>query len=39
MSNWSVAPKIDAALFKFTAPEDAKKVDFLRMDAGHTSMR
>jgi len=38
MSNWSVEPKLKDALFKFKAPKDAKKIDFLRMDDGHTSM-
>jgi hypothetical protein len=39
MSNWKVAPKLDEKLFRFKAPQDAKKVDFIRMDTGHTSMR
>jgi len=39
MSNWSVEPKIKDALFKFKVPKGAKKIDFLGMDSGHTSMQ
>ena len=38
MSNWNVAPDLEDAAFKFKAPKCAEKIDFLRMDAGHTSM-
>jgi hypothetical protein len=38
MSDWSVEPKLKDALFKFKAPKDATKIDFLRMDDGQTSM-
>ena len=33
MSNWN------DALFNFSAPKGAKKIDFIRIDAGHTSSR
>ena len=39
MSDWDIAPDLEKASFKFTAPDDAKKVDFLRLDSGHTSLR
>ena len=38
MSNWNVKPKLDDDFFKFTAPKGAKKVEFLRLDTGHTSL-
>jgi hypothetical protein len=39
ISNWNVAPKPDDALFRFSAPEGAKKIDFIRKNAGHTPGR
>lgn len=39
MSNWNVAPALNEALFHFTPPQGAKKIDFIRLDTGHTSIR
>ncbi len=39
MSNWNVAPEADDASFRFSAPEGAKKIDFIRRNTGHTSGR
>jgi hypothetical protein len=33
LRNWNVAPKVDPALFTFTAPEGAKKLDAMNADA------
>ncbi len=32
MSNWNIAPKVNDALFKFTPPQGAKEIEFIRMD-------
>lgn len=39
MNNWNVAPALNDALFTFTPPQGAKKIDFIRMDTGHPSTR
>jgi len=38
MSNWNVAPDFNDAMFRFTKPEGAKQIEFLRMDAGQSAM-
>lgn len=38
MSNWNVAPDFDDALFQFTAPEGASEIEFLRIDAGDSTL-
>jgi hypothetical protein len=38
MSNWNVAPEFDDAMFRFTAPEGASEIDFLRMDEASAEM-
>jgi hypothetical protein len=37
MCDWNPAPEPDKASFTFTAPRDAEKVEFIRMDSGHTA--
>jgi len=36
MSNWKVAPKLNDALFSFSALKGTKKTDFIRVETGHT---
>ena len=38
MSNWNVAPDFDEAKFQFTRPEGANEIEFLRIDAGDSTM-
>ena len=38
MSNWNVAPEFDEAMFRFSKPEGAQEIEFLRMDSGHSTM-
>ena len=37
MNGWNVAPKLDASMFRFSAPKGAKKVEFLRIDQNAAS--
>jgi hypothetical protein len=39
MRNWNVAPKPGKAAFTFSAPKDAEKIEFLRMESGYTAGR
>jgi hypothetical protein len=39
MRNWNLAPEPGKAAFVFSAPKDAGKIEFLRMDSGHTAGR
>jgi hypothetical protein len=39
MRNWNLAPESGKAAFVFSAPKDAEKIEFLRMDSGHTAGR
>jgi hypothetical protein len=34
LSNWNVTPRSNDALFDFSAPKDAKRTEFLRMNSG-----
>jgi hypothetical protein len=37
MRNWNLAPKPGKASFAFSAPKGAEKIEFIRVDSGHTA--
>jgi hypothetical protein len=39
MRRWNIAPAPDEAAFVFAAPEDAREVEFLRLDSGRSAGR